>query len=65
MSGIDWPGMVVAGLHRLGLRPTEFWALTPAELMTMLGVQASQGALSRERLEALAREFPDSEREQS
>jgi uncharacterized phage protein (TIGR02216 family) len=34
---IDWPGLMRAGLHGLGLRPVEFWALTPVELMLMLG----------------------------
>lgn len=28
MSGLDWPGLMRAGLGRLGLTPKEFWALT-------------------------------------
>ncbi|MGK7652587.1 phage tail assembly chaperone [Roseovarius sp. B08] len=40
MSGgapIDWPALMRAGIRGLGLRPWEFWALTPAELELMLG----------------------------
>ena len=33
---IEWPALMQAGIRGLGLRPVEFWALTPAELMTML-----------------------------
>ena len=32
MSAFDWPGLMRAGICGLGLRPAEFWALTPAEL---------------------------------
>ena len=37
MTGLDWRGLMHAGLHGLRLRPAEFWALTPAELQMMLG----------------------------
>ena len=26
MSSLDWPGLMRAGMHGLGLRPAEFWA---------------------------------------
>ncbi len=58
MSGFDWPGLLRAGLQRLGLRPHEFWALTPAELTLMLG-ETGQAPMARVRLEELARAFPD------
>ncbi len=32
MSQFDWPSLLRAGVRGLGLRPAEFWALTPAEL---------------------------------
>ncbi|PWE30652.1 hypothetical protein DDZ14_14560 [Maritimibacter sp. 55A14] len=62
MSMLDWPGLMRAGLCGLGLRPAEFWSLTPAELMTMLGRAAPAPALSRDRLEELARRYPDMEK---
>ena len=48
-----------AGLHGLRLCPEVFWALTPYELTLMLGMSTGQGALTRDRLEELARAFPD------
>ncbi|MCB1390234.1 MAG: phage tail assembly chaperone [Rhodobacteraceae bacterium] len=60
MTSLDWPGLLRAGLHGLGLRPAEFWALTPAELMIMLGRdEAARGGFTRARLDALLRRFPD------
>lgn len=59
MSGLDWPGLMRAGLGRLGLTPKEFWALTPAELMLMLGDPQAIPPLNRARLDALARAWPD------
>jgi len=47
------------GLRGLGLCPAEFWALTPAELMVMLGREGGDAPLGRARLEELARAFPD------
>lgn len=48
-----------AGMGRLGLGPREFWALTPAELMLMLGLDGGAAPLTRARLDALAAQFPD------
>ncbi len=59
MGGMDWPALMRAGLRGLGLTPAEFWRLTPAELMLMLGQDGGQAPLSRNRLEELARQFPD------
>lgn len=59
MSAIDWPGLLRAGLAGLGLTPREFWALTPAELMLMLGDPQARAPLSRARLAELARAWPD------
>lgn len=60
MSGLDWPGLMRAGLFGLGLRPEEFWHLTPAELFLMLGAGEARPRLDRTRLEDLIRQFPDS-----
>ncbi|HSF63813.1 MAG TPA: rcc01693 family protein [Paracoccaceae bacterium] len=61
MSGIDWPGLMRAGIHGLGLTPEVFWRLTPAELRLMLGAE-TQAPLTRARLEELAAAFPDRKR---
>jgi len=63
---LDWPGLMRAGIAGLRLRPVEFWALTPGELVLLLGI-SPDGArgLTRSRLEALVRAFPDGERETS
>lgn len=70
MGGLDWPGLMRAGLMRtelggLGLHPAEFWALTPAELALMLGSEAGRAPLTRARLNALAQAFPDKKQEVS
>ncbi|MGY3437272.1 MULTISPECIES: rcc01693 family protein [unclassified Marinovum] len=62
MTRINWPKLMEAGLRGLGLKPDEFWALTPAELMLMLGVGADGGALTRDRLDQLIAAFPDDEK---
>ena len=60
MSGLDWPGLLRAGLTRLRLKPAEFWALTPLELMLMLGLgQGGPAPMARSRLDELVRAFPD------
>ena len=58
-NGLDWPGLMRAGLFGAGLRPHEFWALTPVELMVLLGRDGGSAILTRARLEELSREFPD------
>lgn len=55
----DWAGLMRLGLRGLGLRPAEFWALTPIELMVMLGRDQARPPMGRARLEELARAFPD------
>ncbi|MCB1362036.1 MAG: phage tail assembly chaperone [Rhodobacteraceae bacterium] len=63
MSSLDWPGLMRAGMHGLGLRPAEFWALTPAELMVMLGRdEGAAGGFTRARFDALMQRFPDTPR---
>ena len=59
MSGFDWPGMMRAGMAGLRLTPERFWALTPAELMLMLGRGASAAPMARARLEEMLAAFPD------
>ncbi len=47
------------GLYDLGLRPDEFWNLTPAEFAIMAGEGKAAPALDRSGLEALMQKFPD------
>lgn len=59
MDGFDWPTLMRAGLRGLGLRPWEFWALTPAELRLMLGQDSGNQPMGRSRLDELIAAFPD------
>lgn len=56
---MDWPGLMRAGLIGLRLKPHEFWALTPAELLMMLGLDGGEAPMARARLDELAARFPD------
>ena len=58
MASFDWPGLMRAGIHGRGLSPRAFWALTPAELMLMLG-RDGPAPMGRAGLEALAARYPD------
>lgn len=64
MERFDWGALMQAGIRGLGLRPAEFWGLTPAELMLMLGAVGGPAPMSRARLEELARAFPDNTADQ-
>jgi len=59
MKGFDWPGLMRAGLQGLGLKPAEFWALTPAELWLLLGPNAGEMPMGRMRLDELTAAYPD------
>lgn len=59
MKGIDWAGLLRAGLGRLHLHPDAFWRLTPVELALLLGLEGATPPLTRSRLESLAAAFPD------
>jgi len=47
------------GIGELRLRPAEFWALTPAELLVAAGRTRGVAPLDRAGFEALARQWPD------
>lgn len=61
MAGFDWAALMRAGLRGLGLRPRDFWALTPAELAMMLGQSRGMAPLSRDQLDQLLAAYPDQE----
>ena len=56
---MDWAALLRVGLRQLGLKPAEFWALTPAELMVMVGEGPGNRPLGRDRLAELQAAFPD------
>lgn len=58
---MDWPGLLRLGLTRLRLRPDQFWALSPVELLLMLGLDQVSPPLTRDRLEVLSRAYPDTD----
>lgn len=63
---MNWPALMRAGVQGLGLRPDEFWGLTPAELQLMIGEPGRKGPLLSAGLEALMAAFPDeAEREEN
>lgn len=55
---MDWAGLLRLGVGRLGLRPSQVWALTPGELRLMLGPEIS-APLGRGGLDALMARYPD------
>lgn len=59
MTGFDWPVLMRAGLRGLGMKPAEFWALTPVELQLMLGEASGARPMGRSRLDELIAAFPD------
>lgn len=59
MSRIDWAPLVRLGLGQLRLAPDTFWALTPAELLAMAGVEGGAQPMSRARMAELLAQFPD------
>jgi uncharacterized phage protein (TIGR02216 family) len=63
-TGIDWRGLMQAGLHGLCLEPAVFWRLTPVELRIMLGREQALPPLTRARLAELAGAFPDVTKDQ-
>ncbi|MBP0480992.1 rcc01693 family protein [Sagittula salina] len=60
MQRFDWPELIRAGMRGLGLKPWEFWLLTPAELQLLLGAESGSRPLGRGRLDELMAAFPDS-----
>ena len=43
MKRFDWPALMRLGLGQLRLAPDQFWALTPAELTLMAGLDGARG----------------------
>lgn len=64
-AGLDWPGLMRAGIGGLRLLPADFWRLTPAELALMLGDPAGARPMSRGTLDDLRKRWPDGPKEGS
>lgn len=62
-NGFDWPALMRVAVHGLGLGPAEFWALTPAEFLILLGPESGAAPLRRDAFEALLARFPDTSHE--
>lgn len=59
MSPVAWPKLMHLGMVELGLKPDEFWKLTPAELFLLAGFGSATSALDRAGFESLLARFPD------
>lgn len=60
---MDWAGLMRLGLRELRLSPEAFWALTPVELLVLLGADTSTPSFTRARLDELAQAYPDRKEE--
>ena len=49
--------MLRLGVQHAGLKPREFWQLTPAELMLILGLDQDEKPLNRARMLELEEQF--------
>jgi len=59
MAQLDWAAMLRFAVRQRGMTPAAFWALTPAELMLMVGEGSGTRPLTRNRLMELQAAFPD------
>ncbi len=60
MPQINWAALLRAAVQGGRMQPTDFWSLTPVELMMILGREQAQ-PLQRAGLDALLKAFPDME----
>lgn len=62
-AGFDWDMLMRFGLGALGLRPGDFWSMTPREfdaaIKGRLGLFHDETPMTGARLNALAERFPD------
>jgi len=58
MKRFDWPALMRLGLGHLRLAPDQFWALTPAELALIAGLDGAR-VMDRSGLAGLMAMYPD------
>ena len=59
----NWPALLGFALRNLRLSPDTFWRLTPAEFALLAGFGWAGAPMTRDRMEALSRAFPDRPKE--
>ena len=57
--GFDWPALLRVGMQQLGLKPDEFWSLTPSEFWLLVGDNIGDAPMGRGRLDELSAAYPD------
>lgn len=62
MKNLDWQGLLQTA-SAVGLKPSEFWALTPVEFAFLTGRITGSSPLLRDRLAELSEVFPDTPQE--
>lgn len=60
---MNWTALMAIGLGQLRLSPEVFWSMTPRELAACTGGLASTVPMTREALERLAAQHPDTPNE--
>ena len=64
MNRFDWPTMMRIGLYEIGLKPNDFWGLTPLEFLIITGFEGRKlMMMTRADLAGLCAQFPDIETE--
>ena len=63
MNRFAWAGLLEAA-RSVGVKPVEFWRLTPAEFAFLVG-RSGQAPLTRAGLADLAAAFPDLKKDQT
>ncbi len=58
-GGFAWAVMLRLAVRDAGLRPAEFWSLTPAEFGLIIGIDEVQKPLNRARLAELEALYAD------
>ena len=59
MKKIAWYRLMQVGMVHLRFKPNEFWELTPAELMLLMGDTVKDDPITRSGLAELISRFPD------
>lgn len=58
-AGFDWVALMRLAFRGLGLTPSEFSSMTPAEFLILLGPENGAAPLRRDAFDALLARFPD------